>query len=187
IYASGVVEGHVGSAGGALAFTISVDSSGVVTFTEFRAVKESSGTNPDGSEAISLASGSVTLTATITDHDGDFATASLDLGARLSFLDDGPTMSVAGSGPAISVDESFLPIGSTPDATLTHATASFASAFSSNAGADGAASTTYALSVPNASSGLTDSQTNLADVLVLNASGVVEGHVGSAGGALAFT
>jgi len=62
-----------------------------VTFTEFRAVKESSGTNPDGSEAISLTSGSVTLTATITDHDGDFATASLDLGARLSFLDDGPT------------------------------------------------------------------------------------------------
>ncbi len=188
----GVIEGHVGSATGALAFTISVDSSGVVTFTEDRSVKEPLGTNPDTSEGISLASGTVTLTATITDHDGDTASASLDLGTQLTFLDDGPTMSVSGSGPALSVDESFLTAatnginGSTPNLANTHTTGDFSTAFTGVAGADGAASTTYALSVTNATSGLIDAQTGLADVLVLNG-GVIEGHVGSATGALAFT
>src|SRR5262249_10968254 len=87
------IEGHVGTTGGALAFTIIVDSAtGIVTFTEYRAVAQPSGTNPDGGEGVSLTAGIVNLTATITDKDGDFQTTSLDLGSRLTITDDGPTI-----------------------------------------------------------------------------------------------
>jgi hypothetical protein len=83
----------------------------------------------------------VTLTATITDADGDFRTASIDLGARISFLDDGPSISATGEAPALSVDETLL-------ATDTDS-ANFASAFSSLPGADGA-TITYGLGMAGA-------------------------------------
>ncbi|QDW36955.1 hypothetical protein FFI89_007270 [Bradyrhizobium sp. KBS0727] len=87
------IEGHVGSALGALAFTIAIDpNTGIVTFTEDRSVKEATASNPDTSEGISLTAGIVNLTATITDKDGDTATASIDLGKQLTMLDDGPTI-----------------------------------------------------------------------------------------------
>src|SRR5262249_35321767 len=73
------IEGHVGTTGGTLAFTIAVDpTTGLVTFTEYRAVTQPFGTKPDGGEGVSLTAGIVKLTATITDKDGDFQTASLD-------------------------------------------------------------------------------------------------------------
>ena len=60
------IEGHVGLAGGTLAFTIQLDpTTGVVTFTEYRAVTQPFGTNPDGGEGVSLTAGIVNLTATI--------------------------------------------------------------------------------------------------------------------------
>ena len=63
-----------------------------MTFTEYRAVTQPFGTNPDGGEGVSLTAGIVNLTATITEKDGDFQTASLDLGSRLTITDDGPTI-----------------------------------------------------------------------------------------------
>ncbi|TIS89491.1 MAG: type I secretion C-terminal target domain-containing protein [Mesorhizobium sp.] len=86
------IEGHVGSAAGALAFTITVDpATGIVTLTQDRSVKEGVGENGDISEATpALAANLVTLTATITDKDGDTANAHIDLGSRVSFHDDGP-------------------------------------------------------------------------------------------------
>ena len=87
------IEGHVGTTGGTLAFTIQLDpTTGVVTFTEYRAVTQPFGTNPDGGEGVSLTAGIVNLTATITERDGDFQTASIDLGSRLTITDDGPTI-----------------------------------------------------------------------------------------------
>ncbi|MBR1276392.1 VCBS domain-containing protein [Bradyrhizobium sp. AUGA SZCCT0283] len=87
------IEGHVGTTGGPLAFTITLDpTTGLMTFTEYRAVRQPFGTNPDGGEGVSLTAGIVNLTATITDKDGDFQTASLDLGSRLTITDDGPTI-----------------------------------------------------------------------------------------------
>ena len=87
------IEGHVGTTGGTLAFTIQLDpTTGVVTFTEYRAVTQPFGTNPDGGEGVSLTAGIVNLTATITEKDGDFQTASIDLGSRLTITDDGPTI-----------------------------------------------------------------------------------------------
>jgi len=87
------IEGHVGTSSGTLAFTIALDpATGLVTFTEYRAVAQAFATNPDGGEGASLTAGIVNLTATITDKDGDFQTASLDLGSRLTITDDGPTI-----------------------------------------------------------------------------------------------
>jgi VCBS repeat-containing protein len=87
------IEGHVGTTGGTLAFTVQLDpTTGVVTFTEYRAVTQPFGTNPDGGEGVSLTAGIVNLTATITERDGDFQTASIDLGSRLTITDDGPTI-----------------------------------------------------------------------------------------------
>src|SRR4029079_15444825 len=104
------IEGHVGNAAGALAFTIALDpNTGVVTFTQDRSVKEATASNPDTSEAITLTARVVNLTATITDKDGDFQTASIDLGKQLTIQDDGPTITAIGSGPTLTVAESFLP------------------------------------------------------------------------------
>jgi len=67
-----VVEGHVGNAAGALAFTVSVDGSGNVTLDQIRAVVHPNAANPD--DSVSLANDNlVTLTQTVTDHDGDQA------------------------------------------------------------------------------------------------------------------
>jgi hypothetical protein len=189
------IEGHVGTTSGALAFTITLDpATGIVTFTEDRSVKQGTASNPDGSEGISLTAGVVTLTATITDKDGDFQTAHIDLGKQLTIDDDGPSITASGSQPTLTVDESFLTAGtngiagSTPDLASTHTTGNFSGAFSHVNGADGA-TITYALSITGgngASSGLIDSQTGLTDVLVLNGN-TIEGHVGTTSGALAFT
>src|SRR5262249_16438604 len=94
------IEGRVGTTGGTLAFTIALDpTTGVVTFTEYRAVTQPFGTSPDGGEGVSLTTGIVSLTATITDKDGDFQTASLDLGKQLTITDDGPA--IGGFGTAV--------------------------------------------------------------------------------------
>src|SRR4029079_13463605 len=167
---------------------------GVVTFTEYRAVTQPFGTNPDGGEGVTLTAGIVNLTATITDKDGDFQTASIDLGRQLTIQDDGPTITAIGSGPTLTVDESFLTAatngidGSTPNLANTHTTGDFSTAFTPGQGAD-SATISYALSITGGNgtaSGLLDAQTGLSDVLVRNGN-TIEGHVGNAAGALAFT
>ncbi|MES5482965.1 DUF5801 repeats-in-toxin domain-containing protein [Bradyrhizobium sp. INPA03-11B] len=191
------IEGHVGMANGTLAFTIALDpATGLVTFTEYRAVKQPFGTSPDSGEGVSLATGIVGLTATITDNDGDFQSASLDLGKQLTITDDGPSIKANGTAPSLSLSESHLTAtalddhiaGSAPDASLTTTSADFSTAFTSIQGADGA-TICYALTIAGCNgtpSGLIDSHTGCADVLVLKGN-TIEGHVGSTNGALAFT
>src|SRR5579884_3074900 len=87
-------------AGGDVVFTLSVDSSGVVTLTELRGVHEGLGESPDTSEGITLASGLVSLTATVTDKDGDSASSSVDIGHQITIKDDGPVVT--------SVDNGFI-------------------------------------------------------------------------------
>src|SRR5262249_59604832 len=91
-------------------FDLKVDTnSGQVTLTQDRAVLEGTGENPDQSETITLSSGLVSLQATATDADNDTSTASIDVGAQVSFADDGPSITPVASGlPTLSVDESFL-------------------------------------------------------------------------------
>src|SRR5262249_50304186 len=149
------IEGHVGAAGGVLAFTITVDpATGRVTFTEYRAVTQPCGTDPDSGESVALRSGIVNLVATITDHDGDFQSASLDLGSHLSIADDGPCIKANGTAPCLTLSETHLTAtaldnhtaGTAPDAALTTMSADFSTAFTSAQGADGA-TTCYALTI----------------------------------------
>ncbi|WGS23081.1 DUF5801 repeats-in-toxin domain-containing protein [Bradyrhizobium sp. ISRA463] len=191
------IEGHVGTTGGTLAFTITVDpATGLVTFTEYRAVTQPFGTNPDSGEGVSLTPGIVDLVATITDRDGDVQTASLDLGQQLTITDDGPSIRTTGTGPSLTLSETHLTAtalddniaGSAPNAALTTTSGDFSTAFISVQGADGA-TIRYALAITGGNgtaSGLIDSHTGLADVLVLSGN-TIEGHVGTTGGTLAFT
>ncbi|MCP4500812.1 MAG: hypothetical protein GY822_12695, partial [Deltaproteobacteria bacterium] len=100
-----------GTAGGADAFTLAVDSAGVVTLTQFQAIDHSQSNTYNGAyidDVASLANGLIELNATATattDSDGDSsstASASLDLGGNIQFGDDGPgnpTLVVSGTEP----------------------------------------------------------------------------------------
>src|SRR4029079_17418551 len=59
---------------------------------------------PDASEINTLA-GKINAVVTVTDGDGDVATASTDIGGQLHFADDGPSASIA-PGATVTVDES---------------------------------------------------------------------------------
>ncbi|HEX5237992.1 MAG TPA: DUF5801 repeats-in-toxin domain-containing protein, partial [Sphingomicrobium sp.] len=164
---------------GPVVFTVTVDGSGNVTLDQDRAVVQSDATNPDTSEGVSLASGDlVTLTASATDHDGDTASQSLNIGNQLVFDDDGPSISVTGTPPALVVDETTL---GTPDS------ASFASVFTALGGADGQSGPiAYALSVSGtgADSGLIDTATGNHVFLFLQ-NGEVVGREGTSAAAAA--
>src|SRR5882724_1751993 len=174
-------------------FTLTVDGTGHVTLTDLRGVHQGAGENGDISEGISLAPGLVSLTATVTDINNATASASLDLGPQITVHDDGPTIQVQINGeegprfPTLSVDESNLPTGTTPNATLTVSHGDFSGSFTSAAGADGA-TITYAVAVQSANvdSGLIDSVSGQHVLLSVNGSGVVEGHT-AIGGDLVFT
>jgi hypothetical protein len=159
-----VVEGRTATTN-QLVFTVSVAANGDVTLDQIRAVVHPVTTNPDDTKTLS-ADNLVTLTATKTDGDGDSAQALLNIGQNLVFKDDGPSISTTGTEPTLTVDETTL---------ATDATQSFAANFSSAFGADGAGTLTYALGVVAGASGLTDTATNEAVNLSLNA-GVVEGR-----------
>lgn len=71
-----------------------------------------------------------------------------EVGSHVQVLDDGPTVGTTGTLPTLTVDETNLAIDDTK---------SFAANFTSSAGVDGLASTTFKLAVTEgASSGLTD-------------------------------
>ncbi|MEN5199805.1 DUF5801 repeats-in-toxin domain-containing protein, partial [Pseudomonas wadenswilerensis] len=97
------------------------------------------------------------------------STTTAEIGSKMIFEDDGPSISTTGTEPTLTVDETVL---------ATNATQSFAANFTSAFGADGAGTLTYALGVVAGASGLTDTATNEAVNLSLN-SGVVEGRTAS--------
>ncbi|WP_367375369.1 DUF5801 repeats-in-toxin domain-containing protein [Pseudomonas lini] len=169
-----VVEGRTATTG-LLVFTASVAANGDVTLDQLRAVVHPDATNPDDSTSLS-ADNLVTLTATITDKDGDSAQATLNIGANLVFKDDGPSITATGTEPVLTVDETVL---------TTDDTQSFTANFSSAFGADGAGTVTYALGVVAGASGLTDTATGEAVNLSLNGT-VVEGRTATTG-LLVFT
>ncbi|WP_457155879.1 DUF5801 repeats-in-toxin domain-containing protein, partial [Mesorhizobium sp. P5_C1] len=170
---AGQVVGRAG-VGGVIVFTVSTDASGNVTLDQQRAVVHPT---TDPNEPVSLnADNLVTLTATITDKDGDHQSATLNIGSNLTFLDDGPSISAPGASASLTVDETDL---------TTNATASFASAFTSSYGADGAGTTTYALGFNAGATGLVDTASGQAVVLSLEA-GQVVGRAG-VGGVIVFT
>ncbi|WP_316851818.1 DUF5801 repeats-in-toxin domain-containing protein [Aquipseudomonas alcaligenes] len=153
IYGStSATEGGVNA--GNTIFTLSVNGSGQVTLTQNAEIDHAApgvGSNYDAQEAV-LGSGLVGLkgTVTIVDGDGDFATADkvLDLGGKVAFDDDGPSISLSFTGAQLGVlnTQDAQTIGAASDT----ASASFSGAFnvtSSSYGADGpgTTSTTYTM------------------------------------------
>ncbi|WP_155756710.1 DUF5801 repeats-in-toxin domain-containing protein [Acinetobacter sp. CIP A162] len=184
---SGSVVGRVGSGGvadtgGAVAFNIHVNAtSGAVTLDQVRALEHPNSAQPN--ELINLTTNAVTLTATVTDKDGDSATASISLGDKVGFRDDAPTVAVVATTTNLLVDETTLSGNDTEN---------FSTAFTVNYGADNAGTTAYSLSVlsEGANSGVVDIATGQAIWLYSEFGGVV-GRVGSGGvanssGAIAF-
>ena len=106
----------VGTANGDTIFTLDVSTSGEVTLTQYQQIDHSDNTDP--SETLLLSNGKISLTATasITDGDGDTAkaTQTIDLGDKIVFTDDGPTI---GTPVNQEVDEANLANGSDPDAS----------------------------------------------------------------------
>ncbi|WP_270798965.1 retention module-containing protein [Aeromonas sp. QDB54] len=152
-----------GSAGGVDYFTLTINpSSGEVTLALLDNVWHGDTTNADDSVALTLGQGVLTLVQTVTDADGDSASAAVDLGANgvFRFEDDGPSVTinaVADGGITLTTQDA-----QTIDAASDTATGSFAAAFLAAAvpsyGADGAGTTTvsgYSLSVTDSNSGLT--------------------------------
>ncbi|NKE66620.1 hypothetical protein RAMLITH_12370 [Ramlibacter sp. RBP-2] len=97
---AGVVVGREGTDAtdaitGDIVFTVSVSAAGVVTLDQQRAVVHDDVTDHDESTSpATLAAGMVILTGTATDGDGDTASAALNIGDRLNFEDDGPSLAV---------------------------------------------------------------------------------------------
>ena len=173
-----VVEGRVGGQGGTVAFTVSVDSAtAVVTLDQILALQHPDASNPD--DPVSPIAGSIQLTATIIDADGDPASLAVNIGGGLIFDDDGPSLVVNGQGPDLTVDETEF---------VTDATADFSGSFVADFGADGPAvsgDTSYALGISPGSTGLVDTLSGEDVILVLNG-GVVEGRT-ELGNLLVFT
>jgi len=189
---TGGVVGRVGSGGvanssGAIAFNITVDSStGAVTLDQVRALQHPDASNPN--ELINLTNDTVILTATATDKDGDQNSASLNIGNRIGFLDDAPTIS---SNPGVlgtvQVDETVLQSNATVSATDVDFVTNV---FTPNYRADGAATTNplvYSLQITSVgvNSGLVDTATGQA-ILLYKVGNDVVGHVGNSSGAEAF-
>ncbi|AMO77277.1 retention module-containing protein [Pseudomonas citronellolis] len=152
----GVVMGSTAASADAVSsantvFSLAVDAaSGKVTLTQYAAIDHAlpGATSGFDSQHVTLGSDLVQLqgSVTITDRDGDPASASqnLDLGGRIGFADDGPSIGIGASGALLGnlVTQDADTIGSNFDT----ATTSFAAAFaitSQNAGADGPATVSW--------------------------------------------
>ena len=80
--------------GGDPYFTISVDGDGEVTFTQSQNIWHADPADDDDSSGLSAAAETLQLEQTVTDSDGDFDTALIDLSDGVLFIeDDGPETS----------------------------------------------------------------------------------------------
>ncbi|WP_420703506.1 DUF5801 repeats-in-toxin domain-containing protein [Aeromonas hydrophila] len=188
-----------GSAGGVDYFTLTINpSSGEVTLALLDNVWHGDTTNADDSVALTLGQGVLTLVQTVTDADGDSASAAVDLGASgvFRFEDDGPRAGLAVEAPSLgaSVDESLVSLGGAGSDGVASATLSAANVqaqFNPAFGADGAGSIGYSLALTgsNVVSGLYAVDPAAANgqgaAIVLNQVGNV--ITGSAGGVDYFT
>ncbi|WP_254425367.1 beta strand repeat-containing protein [Aeromonas dhakensis] len=152
-----------GSAGGVDYFTLTINpTSGEVTLALLDNVWHGDTSNADDSVALTVGQGVLTLVQTVTDADGDRASAAVDLGANsvFRFEDDGPSVTinaVADGGITLTTQDAQT-IGAASDTATGSFAAAFLAAAVPNYGADGAGTTTvsgYSLSVTDSNSGLT--------------------------------
>ncbi|WP_287146236.1 retention module-containing protein, partial [Aeromonas sp.] len=188
-----------GSAGGVDYFTLTINpGTGEVTLALLDNVWHGDSGNADDSVGLSLDSGVLTLVQTVTDADGDSASAAIDVGAGgvFRFEDDGPSAGLAEEAPSLSasVDESLAALGGAGSDGIASASLSAAQVqaqFTPAFGADGAGTIGYSLALTgsNVASGLfaVDPQApaGQGEAIVLNQVGNV--ITGSAGGVDYFT
>ena len=169
---SGVVEGYT-AISDLIAFTVGVNSTGLVTLTELRAIKH----DPGGlDEAKTMAADLIKVQATVVDAEGaatgDSLVASLSISDKLNFQDDEPTVSASDADAGtLSVDDDVL-------GGLGAASAQFAALFTANFGADGpnAADVVYSLSAVAGGTGVYDCATDQ-EVQLKTTGGTVVGYV----------
>ncbi|WAF74272.1 retention module-containing protein [Aeromonas dhakensis] len=152
-----------GSAGGVDYFTLTINpTSGEVTLALLDNVWHGDTSSADDSVALTVGQGVLTLVQTVTDADGDRASAAVDLGANsvFRFEDDGPSVTinaVADGGITLATQDAQT-IGAASDTATGSFAAAFLAAAVPNYGADGPGTTTvsgYSLSVTDSNSGLT--------------------------------
>lgn len=133
-----VVEGRLQDSPATVAFRLTVAADGQATLDQQRAVRHADANNPD--DSVTLSSTLIRLTATVTDGDGDQASATVFVGNALVFKDDGPSIHASSIDPAnilLTTQD-----GDTRGAAFDVATADLSSAFTVaalNFGADGPA------------------------------------------------
>ncbi len=149
-----VVEGRLQDSPSIVAFRLTVAANGQATLDQIRAVRHPDAANPD--DAVTLTPTIIRLTATVTDGDGDQASATAFIGNALVFNDDGPSID------ATNVDTNAITLttqdADTRGSAFDVATADLSSAFSTsmvNFGADGPAGAglvtwTYSLALGSA-------------------------------------
>ena len=163
-------------------FSIAVNAAtGAVTLTQFAEIDHPANADtsaPYDDQFAGLGSNLVRLTgtATITDRDGDIRTSTdfVDLGGNIRFADDGPSIMAGAPLPTLTVDETNLGTNAVSGAV-----------FTTNFGADGPGTVTYALGINAGSTGLVDTATGQAVVLTLVGGQVVA--TAGAGGPTVFT
>lgn len=143
-------------------FTITLDASGTVTFTQERAIRHADATNPDDSTGLAVIENLITLKAAIADGDTDGLTETRDITSAFAIEDDGPTLSISQDMFALIVDESSLASGSDAASTEESATFDISSMITSAFGADGAGTRTLDLALHG---GATELDSGLVDML----------------------
>jgi hypothetical protein len=79
----------------AVAFAITIDpNTGKVYLAQYLSLQHGSADTGDISEPVSLGSGTLALSVTVTDGDGDAVTQAVDVSGEIQFLDDGPFVCV---------------------------------------------------------------------------------------------
>ncbi len=185
----------VGMADGSEVFRISIDpGTGAVFVNQYRALVHDNPADHDESTTPEIMSaGLVGLTATITDGDNDTASDTIELGNRIKFEDDGPTVVIRHEDNSMLVLDETLGAGepgdfNAPDETHpdAHPDAIGYSAIDGDdlfmvdvdPGTDGLQSQVYSLTLMGGPSGLADSMSGLDVVLSMDGGDIV----GMAGG-----
>ncbi|MHA6334654.1 T1SS-143 repeat domain-containing protein [Qipengyuania sp. CAU 1752] len=164
---AGVVEGRT-AVSNDLVFTVTVDAAGMVELDQLRAVRHDPDAGPDQPTGFAAAN-LVTLSATVTDSDGDTATATANIASGMTFRDDAPSLSNVALSGAVDVDETDgFPTSDTSAASIL----SFTSAF----GADGDGGTVFTISVSDANSGLATAVGDFPITLVQTSATVITGQ-----------
>lgn len=193
------------------AFAIHIDpATGVISVVQYVAIKhddrgdfdENNDDGSNGNDALSndspdpvqqsIINSAIRVTATVTDHDGDSVDEQFDIGSKIVFEDDGPTISITATSEAgvVLTTQDADTIGAATDTAISAANFSGVFATTSSYGADGGGSTTlgYSLAVTGpVVSGRVDSNLDSqgASIYLYNVGGTIVGSTALTAGAIA--